>query len=143
MLYCIGRDVTEQREMQRALAKKTRLVNAVNQVLSEAIRSDTEETLARVSLKICQELTGSAFGFICELNSRGRIDTIAISDTGWEACRIPGGRELLMAQDLVIRGIRGRVIIDQQALIFNAPKEHPDWIDPPQGHPTITSLGWT
>jgi PAS domain S-box-containing protein len=116
------------------------ILDASNWIFREALTCDTREQVAGVCLAAAERLTGSRFGFICEVNPRGRFDTIAISDTGWSACRIADGRELLMAGDLEIRGIRGRVINEGRSLRFNDPAGHPDWIQPPEGHPPIKSF---
>jgi hypothetical protein len=42
----------------------------------------SDEQMGRVCLKVAEKLTGSMFGFIGELNSRGLFDTIALSNPG-------------------------------------------------------------
>ncbi|MHC4597865.1 MAG: ATP-binding protein [Planctomycetota bacterium] len=112
-------------------------INTINLVLRETLTYESVEQVAQACLSAAEKLTGSAFGFICEVNSRGCFDTIAISDTGWSACRVRGGRELLMAKDLELQGIRGRVIQEGRSIIFNNPASEPDWIEPPEGHPAL------
>jgi len=126
-------DITKGRQAEEVLS-------AINWVFREALTSRTVEQVAGACLAKAQELTGSKFGFIAGVNARGRFDTFAISDTGWSACHIPGGRELLMANDLEIRGVRGRVVKDGKALLLNDPTKHPEWIEPPEGHPRLTSF---
>lgn len=130
-----ARDLREEAE-ERKQAED--VLDAINSVFREALICETVEQVANVCLKGAEELTGSKFGFIAEVNARGRFDTFAISDTGWSACRVPGGRELLMANDLEIRGVRGCVVRDGKALLLNEPTKHPEWIEPPEGHPRIT-----
>ncbi len=114
------------------------LLDAINVVFREALTCETREQVAGVCLAEAERLTGSRFGFICEVNPQGRLDTIAISDPGWDACRVPGSREVLMAADLEIRGIRGLVIEQGRSMIFNEPAAHEAWIEPPEGHPPLT-----
>lgn len=119
------------------LRKKADALNAINWVFHEGLTCKTREQVAAVCLSAAERLTKSQFGFICEVNSRGRLDTIAISDNGWSACRIPGSRDLLLANDLEVRGIRGRIIKEGRSIIFNDPTSHPYWLEPPEGHPKI------
>ncbi|MBL7134083.1 MAG: MEDS domain-containing protein, partial [Phycisphaerae bacterium] len=136
-------EIVESSELKRAQEEAIRqaaVLQAMNDVFREALTCQTEEELGKTCLSVAEKLTGSKFGFICEVNRSGRLDTIAISDPGWHACRIPASREILMQNDLPVQGIRGRVIQDGLAMIFNEPASHPDWIAPPEGHPTITSF---
>ena len=133
------RDVTEQKRI-RAMASKMPVLRGVNRIFREALQGETEEDLAKTCLTIAEDLTESQFGFICEVNQRGRLDTLAISDPGWDECRVEKSEEVIRAQDLPARGIRGRVIKQGQAMIFNEPAAHPDWIEPPEGHPTVTAF---
>ena len=139
-LFGTVQDITERKQDQGKIQKERAKLNAINRVLQETMICETAADIARVCLQSAEELTGSRFGFICKVNQAGRFDTIAISDPGWNACRIPETNALLMLNDLEVRGIRGRVIRDEQSLIFNNPMAHPDWIEPPQGHPPITSF---
>jgi len=108
-------------------------------VLTETLVCETDEEVARTCLAVAQELTGSKFGLICEANKAGRFDTIAISDPGWDACKIPKTDAALMVDGTEIRGIRDRVIKEEHSIILNNPAaSHPDWIKPPEGHPQIT-----
>jgi signal transduction histidine kinase len=74
------------------------------------------------------------------VNDKGRVDTIAVSDPGWEACSMPKPDAIALLQNLEIRGIRGKIVKEQQSLIFNDPTADPDWIEPPAGHPKVTSF---
>ena len=127
-------------ERTTALTRQTALLHAINRVFRESLTRETEEEVARVCLAVAEELTGSRFGFICRVNDNNRLDTVAISDTGWSACRIPKTEALILANDLEVRGIRGLVITDNAPLIVNEPASHPDFIAPPEGHPQITSF---
>ncbi|HUT24725.1 MAG TPA: GAF domain-containing protein, partial [Sumerlaeia bacterium] len=113
------------------------LLDAANRVLEESLFSEGEEQVARKGLEIAREITGSRLGFICEINDAGQLDTIAISDTGWQACQVPKQDAPYSLDDAAARGIRGRVMKDGQSLLVNDPSSHPDWITPPEGHPPI------
>jgi len=132
-------DITARKQAE-ALASQASVLEGINRIFRDALQGETEEELAKTSLAIAEQLTGSQFGFICEVNQRGRLDTIAISNPGWDECLIEDSEELITAQDLPVRGIRGRVIKEGRAIIFNEPAAHTDWIEPPEGHPRITSF---
>ncbi len=121
------------------LRRRSALLDAVNKVIHSALVSADENELAQVCLAQAEKIAGSDFGFVCEINADNRLDTIAISYTGWDVCRVEDG-SLLLAGDLEIRGIRGLVIREGRSMIFDDPWTHPEWIDPPEGHPPIKSF---
>jgi PAS domain S-box-containing protein len=129
---------TQHKQTEEQIRRHTAVLAAINKVFRESFKCETDEEIARTFLSYAEELTGSKFGFICEVNQAGCLDTIAISDPGWNACRIPKADAVLMLRDLEVRGIRGRVIKDEGSVIANDPGSHPDWIGFPEGHPRIT-----
>jgi PAS domain S-box-containing protein len=74
------------------------------------------------------------------LNGKGRFDTIAQSDSGWEARRIPKTDAAKMTRDMEIRGLWGKTVTDGESLIVNDPSSHPASLGTPQGHPPITAF---
>jgi PAS domain S-box-containing protein len=134
----ITRDITRRKHTREQILKQSAMLDAINKVFLETLMCETDEEVARTCLFVAEELTKSKFGFICEVNQAGRFNTIAISDSGWEACRILKTNAALTLNDLEIRGIRGRVVKDGRAMIFNDPASHPDWVGTPEGHPRIT-----
>jgi PAS domain S-box-containing protein len=133
-------DITQRKKAEENFRLETAKLNAVNYLLQETLMCDTAADVSRVCLQAAEKLTGSKLGFISKVNPAGCFDTIAISDTGWDACRVPKTDALLLLKDLEVRGIRGRVIKDEQSIIFNDPASHPEWIETPPGHPPITSF---
>jgi hypothetical protein len=89
---------------------------------------------------VAEELTGSRFGFICEVNEAGRFDTIAISDPGWQACKIPIAATKTMLYDVPVCGIRSKVYETGEPLLTNDPASHPDFVFPPEGHPPLPAF---
>ena len=96
--------------------------------------------LPNTCLSVAEELTGSKFGFIGEVNPAGRFDTIAISNPGWDACKMPDSEATLLTKDMEIRGIDRSVIREGKSRIVNDPASHPDRVGTPEGHPPITSF---
>ncbi len=127
-----------RKRAEEQLRWQSTVLDGINRVLLESLTCESDEEVARTCLAVAEELTGSKFGFICEVNQAGRFDTTAISNPGWDACTIPENKAVLMLRDMEIRGIRGRVIKDERSMIFNDPASHPDWAGTPGGHPRIT-----
>jgi signal transduction histidine kinase/DNA-binding response OmpR family regulator len=133
-------DVTELKRAEGRAVRQGVLLEAVNKVLQEALTCETHEEVAQTSLAVAEELTGSRFGFIGELNPAGRFDTIALSDPGWDACRMPASDAAVMIREMEVRGIWGRVLRSGRPLIVNDPASHPDRVGVPEGHPPLTAF---
>ncbi|MFC1717140.1 response regulator [Candidatus Poribacteria bacterium] len=133
-------DTTELKHAEEQLRNQTAVLEAVNRVLLETLLCETEEEVASTCLAVAEELTESKFGFIGKINEAGRFDTIAMSDPGWEACRIPESDAVLIVQDMEIRGIWGSVIKEGRPLIANDPLAHQDSVGTPEGHPPLTAF---
>jgi len=134
------RDVTERRQTEAQLTRQSAVLNAINKVFRETLMCETEEYVAHTCLAVVEELTYSKFGFIGEINQSGRFDTIALSNPGWDACRMPKSDAVVLIRDMEIRGIWGRALKDEQSQIVNDPASHPDSVGTPEGHPQITSF---
>ncbi|MCG2768269.1 MAG: PAS domain S-box protein, partial [Anaerolineae bacterium] len=133
-------DVTRSKKAEESVTRQRILLEAVNKVLLETLRCETDEEVARTCLAVAEELTGSKFGFIGEVNQAGRFDSIAISDPGWNTCRMPRTDAVRMLRDMEIRGIWGGVIKGGQSKVINAPSSHPDRVGTPEGHPPVTAF---
>jgi PAS domain S-box-containing protein len=127
-----------RKQAEEQLRRQSTMLDGINKVLLETLTCESEEQVARTCLAVAEELTGSQFGFICEVNQAGRFDTIAVSNPGWDACTIPETEAVLILRDMEMRGIRGRVIKEERSMIFNDPASHADWVGIPGGHPPIT-----
>jgi len=127
-------------EAESAVHRQAALLEGINRVLREALVCRTDEEVARACLAVAEELTNSKFGFIGEVNETGRFDTMALSDPGWDACRMPKGDAIRLLKDMEIRGIWGQVVRREQSLIANDPAGHPERVGVPEGHPTLLSF---
>lgn len=116
------------------------LLEAINSVFREALTCESEEDVARVCLATAERLTDSKFGFIGEVNASGRFDTLALSDPGWQQCRMPRSDAVRMIRDMEVRGIWGSVLKEERSAIINDPSLHAQSVGVPQGHPAITSF---
>jgi PAS domain S-box-containing protein len=114
------------------------IIQGANRIFQEALACDTEEALGSVCLGVAEELTQSRFGFIGLVDAQGLFCDIAISDPGWETCRMDeatGHRKL--PTSLEMHGIYGRVLRDGKGFYTNDPAMHPDRIGLPPGHPPL------
>jgi PAS domain S-box-containing protein len=133
-------DITDRRRAEEQIHRQGRLLAAINSVFYETLTADSEAAVAKACLKVAQEITDSKFGFIGEITPEGLFTTTALSDPGWEACRIPETQANVLIKDMVIRGIWGQVILKEQSLIVNDPVSYPDRVGIPEGHPPLTSF---
>ncbi|MHB0937761.1 MAG: sensor histidine kinase [Armatimonadota bacterium] len=131
-----------QRDANRETADAA-VVSGINRIFQEALGAGTEEELGRRCLAVAEEITGSKFGFIGELNAEGRLDDFAISNPGWEQCRIAiptTGHRVPPPDGFPRHGIYGRVLRDGTGFFTNDPASHPDRIGLPPGHLPLTAF---
>ncbi len=125
-------------ESENRAQRQAQILTGINRIFHEALTDETEEKLGETCLAVAEELTGSRFSFIGEVNQAGRFDTIAISSSGWSACKIPISAAKKLLYDAPVRGILRKVIETGEPLLCNDPPSHPDYVSPPEGHPPIT-----
>lgn len=131
------------RECRRADAlaqRQVALLKAIIRVFRETLPCETEEDVARICLEIAEELTGSAYGFIGELNPQGLFDTTTLSDSGWNACEIPRPEAEILLRSMPNRGINRVGLRDGTSWIINDTVSHPDAVERPPGHPPLRSF---
>jgi len=133
-------EITERKRAEEQTLRQSAVLEAINKVFLETLTCETDEEVASVCLTVAEELTSSQFGFIGEVNQSGRFDTTALSDPGWNACRMPRENAVVMLKDMEIRGIWGGVLKDEQSLIVNTPATYPGSVGTPEGHPPISSF---
>jgi len=118
--------------------RSTRSSTDRHDVRTRPYTCQTSEQIAETCLAVAVELTGSKFGFIGEVNKAGLFDTIAISNPGWNACKMPGSEATRLIEGMEIRGIWSRVLKDEESQIVNDPLLHPDRVGTPKGHPAVS-----
>ncbi|MHB8770629.1 MAG: PocR ligand-binding domain-containing protein [Syntrophales bacterium] len=134
-------DITQRKQSEENVRRQAELLAGVNRILNAALHSGTEEQLGRTSLAVLEEITGSAIGFIGEVGADGLLHDVAISDTGWDACRMTDADDRQRAPgSFKIHGIYGRVLEDGKGFFTNDPAAHPDSIGVPPGHPALASF---
>ncbi len=135
-VVAIYEDVTERKQAEAELLRRTALLNAVNKVFEQALTCDRVEQVADVCLSVAEEITGSEFGFVGRLNQAGRFDTLARSRRADDACAPAFGRGV-GTRNMEVRGLWGQPFKDGRSLIANAPSAHPASRGLPPGHPEI------
>jgi len=141
-IHLIGQiqDITETRQAQSEIFRQGALLTAINRVFRGALTCETEYDVGVICLDVAEELTGSKFSFMGELNPEGFFDTVAIRDPGWEACTIPRSASMRMVRNMKVHGIYGYTLKEEKSRIVNDPASHPDRAGTPEGHPRITAF---
>ncbi len=141
-LVVVFSDITERKRAEEKIKRHNAILNGISVIFKTALTCDTEEELGRVCLSVAEEITQSKFGFIDELNpATGKLDVMAISDPGWNLCRMEDKTGHGKAPISVnIHGIYGRVFLDGKTLLTNDPASHPDGMGIPEGHPPLTAF---
>ncbi|HEY6100361.1 MAG TPA: GAF domain-containing sensor histidine kinase [Anaeromyxobacter sp.] len=139
----LAEEVAERHRSEERSRRNTAIVAAIARIFREALLCETEEDLGRICLRIVEEVTQSRFGFVAELNREtGLLDDVAMTDPGWEACRmgVAPGETRRLPVAIPVRGLYGRVVLDGKGFYTNDPASHPDRIGTPPGHPPITAF---
>ena len=136
----LGNEIIERKQKEEKIKRQNILLEGINWIVREALTVETEEELSSQCLAIAEELTGSRFGFIDELNEAGTMDSIALSDPGWEFCRMPHTDAAILLKNIPVRGIYADAIRKGISVIVNDPGSHPDRVGLPEGHPPLTAF---
>ena len=134
------RNAVDQKRAQERVRTDAMVLEGINRIFQGALTCETEEELARTCLDVVEEVSGSAFGYLGEINEDGRFDTISLSNPGYEACIAPESDVLLMLKNMEIRGFHFIPLRSGESLKVNNPSSHPESVGTPQGHPEITSF---
>ncbi len=136
----LKQNISELTKSQSQSTRQGTILDAINKIFRKTFSGNTVEEVARGCLTVAEELTSSKFGFYGEINEAGLFDIIAMTDPGWEACRIPESNAPVLMTNMKIHGIYGTVLKEEISLIANDPGEHPDSIGLPEGHPRLISF---
>jgi signal transduction histidine kinase len=133
-------ELGELRQADESARRQVALLTAIVKVFRETAVCQTENEMAQVCLKAAEELTGSAYGFIGELNEHGLFDTTMISEAGWKACQVPMPQAAHLLKNMPNRGINRIGLKEHRSWIINDVAHHPDAVEKPLGHPELTSF---
>ncbi|MDI6854299.1 MAG: PAS domain S-box protein [Deltaproteobacteria bacterium] len=132
-------DVTERKRAELEAERQNALIAGINGIFREALRCETEEELAATCLAVAEELTGSEFGFIDELNEAGNLDALAFSGAALKQCSLAAPGDVSALQNQEARGLLAKPLETGESIIANDPANHPDARGLPPGHPPLTS----
>jgi signal transduction histidine kinase len=136
----LERELKEGRLVDQQAQRKVALLQAINHIFREVPACETEEEVARLGLKVAEEFSGSAIGFLGELNPQGRFDTSTLSEAGWASCKVPHPEAEKLLKNMPNRGINRIGLGEGKSWVINDPANHPASVEKPPGHPTITSF---
>lgn len=130
--------ITDITDLKQESERQTAVTAAINRILQSALKAKTDVEVALICLREAEALTGSPFGWIGEINPAGKMDTLALSDPGWNSCRIHQSSQAI--KDMEIRGIFGHVLKNAESLLTNDPGNHPERVGLPHGHPPLNAF---
>jgi PAS domain S-box-containing protein len=133
-------DITERRRAWERVKKQSSLLTAINRIFKEALHCETEWELGETCLAVAEELTGSKFGFIGELEETGKFSDVALSNPGWDECSMPESDKAKLIKHMEVVSYWGRTIKEGKSQLVNAPSSDTDRRGLPEGHPPITSF---
>lgn len=133
-----NRDITERKKLDDRAQKQTLVVEAINRIFRGALLGKTIEELAKTCLEMAEKLTESKCGSIGELNPLGLFNTLAITNPGWDACKIARKEAAVVLSNMEIDGVSRSAIRDGKSRIVNDIPSHPDFRGFPEGHPVLS-----
>ncbi len=133
----IMRDVTERKKAEEEIKRSNLILKGITQIFRDALTVKTDERLGKTCLAVCEKVTGSKFGFICEINEEKTLDTLAISDSGWNECKMAQSNAVKFIKGMKIHGLYGAAIRRGRPVLTNNPGSHPDSIGTSEGHPPV------
>ncbi|MBI5896461.1 MAG: diguanylate cyclase, partial [Desulfobacterales bacterium] len=128
-------EVLERDLVEEQVSRKSKLLEAINQVLNQMVADRGEQFLAATCLRAVRELTGSPFGFIVE-NQEGCWRPLAMaSDTG----KLAGPSSDALA-GFPMNNFWRELMQLNETRAFSAPGDHPLWRPLPDDYPEIRTL---
>jgi diguanylate cyclase (GGDEF)-like protein/PAS domain S-box-containing protein len=113
-------EVMERNLVEEQIERKSRLLDAINQILQHTLTDRSNQVLSHTFLKTAQELTCSVFGFIVEYQENGW--NIIASDTAFTP---PDTKHLVECAQFEVIGTWREVIEKGRPLIVTDPAEQP------------------
>jgi PAS domain S-box-containing protein len=126
---------------EAGILRQNVVLAGINRIFQEALSSHSEADLGRICLAVAEDITGSRFGFLGEISIDGRFDEVAVSGTGWEACKmgeLAGHNGPASASK--IHGFYGRVLKEGKGFFSNDPASHSDCIGLSPGNPPVEAF---
>ena len=128
---------SERARAERESARHGALIEAVDELLERASACTSREQLAHMCLTIAQELTGSRFGYLGQVNASGHLDVVASSRPEEEVRADARSDSPTEIRDVEIRGIWARFVKEGRPEIANELVHAPVQVE---GLPSLTSF---
>lgn len=120
------------------LHRRISILEGIDRIFRKSAACRTREQLGRFCLEVAEKLTASQFGFIAEVTGESRLNDIAISYPGRNACRVtdPTGHCIRKAN---VSGLFERLLRNAKGVYTNNLDVRAD-VTLPDGHPPLRSF---
>lgn len=129
-------DVTERHQAEARLKRNNAVLQAINRIFSATLGAASEEDLADIAVEVAAQLTGSAFGFMGEIDAwTGRLLPLGTGDG-----RRGDGRDRAVPLARAERSLYGPILRDGRGLTLNDPAPDAPLDGAPEDHPPLTAF---
>jgi PAS domain-containing protein len=129
-------EVLERNLVEKQIERKSKLIDAINQVLKQTLSEQEEINLYRTFLRNAREITGSKFGFIVERQNR-QWEVTALSPARNDE---NGAGDDRNCEPFDIHGVWQEVIDTGDAMFVTNPAGRFDWRPLPRQFPPIENM---
>ncbi len=136
----LGSEIVERQLAERQAGHKTIGISAINRLLLESMDCQTEQEIIQKCLNLAEELTGSSFGFIGEVDDIDRFSIKAMSLPEKNPNQNLKKRHNGSKKGVEINGIWEQVIKQGDVLMLNEPVPLTEFDNMPKACPPIESL---
>jgi PAS domain S-box-containing protein len=130
----------ERKKAEEEIQRQGALLKARNEVLMQTLVCESEIEVAQIALAAAEELTGSRFGFLGQIDQSGQLSTVATSVLDGEASRNPAFEAAAAICSTEPRTAPRRFVAEGRSVIINDPRSHPQWVHTAESHPPLTSF---
>jgi len=116
------------------------MIEGINAILSQSLALRPIKAVSEECLRVALELTESTFGFVAEREEDGTINTLAISQLGWQICQMDRDKAECSIVNMEPRGMFGEVINVKAPVVVNDVEVCGFSSGVPEGHPSITTF---
>ncbi len=122
---CVAEDIRERKRIEQENQAHRQLLEGMNRILQAGLTASSEAQLGEQTLRVLEEITSSAGGWIGQVNTEGQLDILAISTPNGRLSQMDPDEAKKATQNRELRGIWAKVIQQGKPLIVNHPQEHP------------------
>ncbi|MCP4137215.1 MAG: PAS domain S-box protein [bacterium] len=133
-------EISVRKQAEERVSRQRILLNGINKILLETLRSNTEEDIARTYLSVAEELTGSKISFISEEISEEQYSIIALSENAKRECKMQGAELPKMVKDSRAARFWSGVIKDEKSIVVQDLASYEKSQGVPPGHMPIQSF---